>query len=103
MASITAMFLMASSRATGTSAFSRTAFGPQAVGMPRAVAACRALAGMAFLRPMAAVLRTPHRSLLGMLVMIKADNVFRKNNHILAAASGSGAILGGTIFSFRQG
>ena len=101
MASITAMFLMASSRATGTSAFSRTAFGPQAVGMPRAVAACRALAGMAFRRPMAAVLRTPH--LLGMLVMIKADNVFWKNNHILAAASGSGAILGGMIFSFRQG
>jgi hypothetical protein len=50
---------------------------------------------------MAAVLRTPH--LLGMLVMIKADNVFWKNNHILAAASGSGAILGGMIFSFRQG
>jgi hypothetical protein len=30
-----------------------------------------------------------------MLVMIKADNVFWKNNHMLAAASGFGAILGG--------
>jgi hypothetical protein len=32
----------------------------------------------------------------------KADHVFWKNNHILAAASGFGAILGGMIFSFRQ-
>src|ERR1039458_845355 len=31
----------------------------------------RCMAGMTFLRPMSAVLRTPQRSLLGMVVMIK--------------------------------
>jgi hypothetical protein len=36
------------------------------------------MAGMTFLRLMAAVLRTPQRSLLDMMVMIKPDNVFWK-------------------------
>src|SRR5208282_4419976 len=72
--------------------------------MPRPVAASRALArsreamattlvywpccmaGMTFLRPMAAVLRTPQRSLLGMVVMIKPDNVFWKTARALVVA-----------------
>jgi hypothetical protein len=33
------------------------------------------MAGITFLRPMAAVLRTPQRSLLDMVVMIKAKSV----------------------------